>query len=517
MLQFTPMSKVLYCTDKLPKKKAFFPFSFDVASKIKDIHQNNYSIIILNEGFLRRKKNLKPLFLKDKICFIHFPKKDKNNLKIVKRYGFFDCLTDEDNKLDIAFKVKRLGSFLKLRTKVKKLKSCILDRDKKIEKISLIDPSIDCYNWRYFLQRTQEELNRARRYLYSVSFVAIDIDNFRQLNEIYGVKLADSVIKKLVDILRGSLRKEDVFCRWREDDFFVILPHSKNRGAQELALRIKDRISLNKIKYKKLSLSIKASIGVVSFPEDNIFNVRDVVAALNRCLIQAKRKGGNAVLSYSTPQHSSLHGKKADADELRGKIEKMNVLLARDLMEMIYAFARTIEAKDSYTGKHVECTATIAQKIAKNLNLSKDEVENIKHGAVLHDLGKIGIGEGILTKKGPLNVKERGIIKTHPSIAAEILHEIHALRGAIPCILYHHERFDGKGYPLELKGDQIPLGARIIAVADVYQALISDRPYRKAYSIKKAVEIIKNEVGKYFDPKIVKIFLEVIDEINVKI
>ncbi|MFH1504732.1 MAG: HD domain-containing phosphohydrolase, partial [Candidatus Omnitrophota bacterium] len=101
--------------------------------------------------------------------------------------------------------------------------------------------------------------------------------------------------------------------------------------------------------------------------------------------------------------------------------------------------------------------------------------------------------------------------------AAEILKEIHALRGAIPAILYHHERYDGKGYPLGLKGEEIPLSARILAVSDVYQALVSDRPYRKAYSKKKALKIIKEESGKHFDVKVVKIFLKVIDKINGKI
>jgi putative nucleotidyltransferase with HDIG domain len=181
---------------------------------------------------------------------------------------------------------------------------------------------------------------------------------------------------------------------------------------------------------------------------------------------------------------------------------------------MIYGFARAIELKDSYTGRHVEDTAFIAEEIAKELKLPPSEIENIKRAAILHDLGKVGIDERILSKKGPLNENEKEIIKSHPWIAAEILREIHALRGSIPAILYHHERYDGKGYPLGLKGEDIPLGARIVAIADVYQALISDRPYRKAYSKREAIEIIKKDAGKKFDPKIVKIFLKIIKKRN---
>jgi HD-GYP domain-containing protein (c-di-GMP phosphodiesterase class II) len=181
---------------------------------------------------------------------------------------------------------------------------------------------------------------------------------------------------------------------------------------------------------------------------------------------------------------------------------------------MISGFARAIEAKDSYTGRHVEYTALVAGKIAEELALPASEIENVKHAAVLHDLGKVGISENILSKKGPLTTKEREVIKTHPWTAAEILREIHALRGAIPAILYHHERYDGKGYPLGLRAEEIPLSARIVAIADVYQALVSDRPYRKAFSKKKAVEIIKKEMGTHFDPKVTKVFLKVIKNIK---
>jgi len=151
-----------------------------------------------------------------------------------------------------------------------------------------------------------------------------------------------------------------------------------------------------------------------------------------------------------------------------------------------------------------------AEKIAKKLNLSRKEIEDIKHAAILHDLGKIGIREEILSKKGSLTAKEREEMQKHPLIAADILKSIHALSGSLPAVLHHHERYDGQGYPYRLKGEEIPLSARIVALADVYQALISDRPYRKAYSKKKALDIIKKESGTHFDPKIVKSLLSVI-------
>lgn len=512
------MEKVLYCRNRASKRKISLPFPFKIISRVEEIKKKNCPFIIFPEEFLRKRKKINLSLLKEKVCFVHFSKRSKDNLKVVKQFGFFDYITDEDTKAELSFKFQRASNFLGLKTRVSSLEKELSKKSKKIEEITLVDPLTGCYNWRYFLNRAQQELNRCRRHLYSVSFIGVDIDNFRQINEIYGVRVADRVTKELVGILRTISRREDVLARWRSDEFFMIIPHLDDKNAYTVAQRIKEKISVHRFKYKRITLTIKVSIGVVSSPEDNIFNARDIINALNKCFTSAERKGGDTIIFYSQAKFKPLLKQKSKASirELREKIEGMNVLLNRDLMEMIYGFARTIEAKDSYTGKHVEYTSVLAEEIARNLNLPEEEIENIKHAAVLHDLGKVGIDENILSKKGPLTAKEREIIKTHPSIAAEILREIRSLRGALSAILYHHERYDGKGYPLGLKGEEIPLSARIVAVADVYQALISDRPYRKAYSKEKALEIIKQESGKQFDSKIVKVFLKIVDKVNEK-
>jgi len=146
------------------------------------------------------------------------------------------------------------------------------------------------------------------------------------------------------------------------------------------------------------------------------------------------------------------------------------------------------------------------------LNLSQDEALLVRQAAILHDLGKIGISEKILLKKGSLSRKEFNEIKKHPEIGVDIIRPVHFLHGIIPLMLYHHERWDGKGYPNGLKAEQIPVGARIIAVADSYQALTSDRPYRRAYSEEDARTIMKKSSGTQFDPKIVDAFLNILEQ-----
>jgi HD-GYP domain-containing protein (c-di-GMP phosphodiesterase class II) len=151
-----------------------------------------------------------------------------------------------------------------------------------------------------------------------------------------------------------------------------------------------------------------------------------------------------------------------------------------------------------------------ARLISERLGLPEHTIETVKYAAALHDLGKVGIPESILHKKDKLSDEEYDNIKRHPQIGADIVRPIHFLHEIIPAIVHHHERWDGAGYPHGLKGEAIPLGARIVAVADAYQAMISDRPYRKAYTVKKTMEILKDNSGTQFDPKVVKTFIEIL-------
>ena len=193
-------------------------------------------------------------------------------------------------------------------------------------------------------------------------------------------------------------------------------------------------------------------------------------------------------------------------------MDKLTKQANQTLIESIFALAKTIELKDHYTGEHVEKTVQYATEIASTLGIPTEEVERIRQAAILHDLGKIGISDKILLKKSKLTKREFEEIKKHPQIAADILRPIHFLHDLIPYIFYHHERWDGKGYPSGLKGNDIPLGARIISLADVYKALISDRPYRKSFPKLEALKLIKKGSGTQFDPGIVKSFLHIINQ-----
>ena len=196
-------------------------------------------------------------------------------------------------------------------------------------------------------------------------------------------------------------------------------------------------------------------------------------------------------------------------DDLNQQLQINNRLF----LQMVSALASSIEAKDKYTIGHTERVVTVCLIIAENLKRKEKEsdwaafIENLRIAALLHDIGKIGIPEKLLNKKQPLTSKEREIIKTHPLIGANIISNIEALRQALLGVKHHHERYDGQGYPSGIKGKQIPLIAAIVCLADAFDAMTVDRPYRKGFSLEAAIEEIKINRGKQFSPMVVDAFL----------
>jgi len=198
--------------------------------------------------------------------------------------------------------------------------------------------------------------------------------------------------------------------------------------------------------------------------------------------------------------------------QLRETLEKLNTAnrkIKEGYIDTIYRLSLAAEFKDPDTANHLLRISKLSSFFAKQIGLSKRLVEDIFFASPMHDIGKIGIDKMILLKPSSLSKTEFEIIKQHPRIGAEIIRNVHPLKGVVPYVLYHHERYDGTGYLEGLSGEEIPLGARIISISDVFQALTSDRPYRKSLPIKDAFKIIKTYSGKYFDPKVVKAFFEV--------
>ncbi|MFH1191761.1 MAG: diguanylate cyclase [Candidatus Omnitrophota bacterium] len=408
------------------------------------------------------------------------------------------------------------------RYKVSELEKSKLNRElikinDKLKSISLIDAHTGLYNYRYLQDAVEVEFHQARRYAQNLAIIMLDIDYFRSINDVYGIAFGDLVLKQLAKQLKRMVRRYDVLIRYSGEEFIIVSPRLNRDFAFNMAQRLLDSLNFINFGNKNHSVKLKISLSVVSFPEDRAKNGMDLVNLADLLLNKAKESGGNRAYSSLDAKNNVSKGtgkisKTAGIKTLKNKISKLNKQSKQGLSESIFAFAKTLELKDHYTGEHVENTVHFATGVAKELNLPKEDVELIKQAAMLHDLGKIGISENILLKKGKFNKKEFEEIKKHPQIGADIIRPIKFLRDLIPFIFYHHERWDGKGYPSRIKGEDIPLGARVIAIADVYQALISDRPYHKAFTKSAAIEIIKKSSGTQFDPRVVSAFLKVVSK-----
>ncbi len=179
-------------------------------------------------------------------------------------------------------------------------------------------------------------------------------------------------------------------------------------------------------------------------------------------------------------------------------------------VQTLTTLADTIDLRDPYTAGHSKRVATYSRQLAQHLGLSPDVVDTIENGALMHDIGKVGVPDAVLFKNGALDAEERLLIRRHPVVGAGILAGMPSMAGIVPCILHHHERIDGNGYPDGLQGDEIPIGARVIAVADSFDAMTTDRPYRRGLAIDAALQELVKHAGEQFDPRCVEAFAELV-------
>ncbi len=386
----------------------------------------------------------------------------------------------------------------------------------RLKAISLKDPLTGLYNYRYLRERLSLEFKRAKKYALPISILMIDLDYFKSINDIYGHRYGDAILQELGRTLQNNARSTDIVIRYGGAEFLIIMLDTNKEAAVKAGTNLLNNLLEHSFGKKNSRIKLKVSMGISSFPEDSVVTEVNFLDFADEALRNAKEKGGNRVSTLRSASKEELpdivqDGGGENINKLKEKLLKLESKENQILLESIYAFAKTIAAKDYYTGEHAENMVSIASSIGDALQLPDKDIENLKHAATLHDLGKIGIPDNILQKKGKLSKKEFNIIKKHPKIGAEIIRSVHFLNEVVPSVLYHHERYDGLGYSTGLKGNEIPLGARIIAVADVYQALISDRPYRKAFSRKYALEIIKAGSGTHFDPEVVNAFVSLLE------
>ena len=355
-------------------------------------------------------------------------------------------------------------------------------------RLALTDPLTGLGNHRSFQERLKDQLLRAEADDEPVTLCMIDVDDLKRINDHYGHPVGDRVLAQV-----GSrLRQNGEAFRLGGDEFALLLPGVTADESLAVAAAVVDRIG--SLQVAEVG-SVTASAGIADFPHQ-AFDRDELIRLADSALYWAKEHGKNRVHVY-----------RPDVVELA---ELRRLAHGPDRAARFRAaasLAKAVDARDTYTGSHSTRVAELSSWIAHRLGFDQEHIELTRLAASLHDLGKLAIPEEILRKPGPLTEAERLVLERHPEIGYRMLESL----GVDPIadwVLHHHERWDGTGYPARLRGEEIPLGARIIFVADAYDAMTSERAYRGRLTPREAIEELERCSGTQFDPAIVAAFAQ---------
>lgn len=358
-------------------------------------------------------------------------------------------------------------------------------------------------NRKYFYEILDEEYEKNKEG--SLALILFNIDDFKLYNQLYGNQQGDVALRKVADIIQASVGEQGYVARHSAKEFAVLMPNYDIFSARNLAESIQKQIlhmRNDSADYKLKILTVSVGISAAPYAARS---AKELLDNADLAVYHVKRSGKNGIEIFDTMLKESLDeenaGKKSDHEHIYQSYEST-----------IYALTAAIDTKDHYTFGHSNNVAYYATSLAKALNYTTEMVEIIRQAALLHDVGKIGIPEYILNKEGKLTDEEYEIMKGHVEASIGIIRHLPSLDYVIPAVIGHHERYDGNGYPRRIAGEDIPASARILCIADSFDAMTSKRCYKELMPVEKALRIIREEEGKQFDPDMAEVFIHIFRE-----
>jgi diguanylate cyclase (GGDEF)-like protein len=369
---------------------------------------------------------------------------------------------------------------------------------KEIIRYATTDGLTSLNNYRVFVKRLDEEMERAVRYSRDLSVLMVDIDRFKSLNDIYGHQSGDKVLKTIAALILKNIRNTDFAARYGGEEFALILPETTGPQAFTVAERLRNSINRHDFLLRDKELTnVSVSIGYATYPDD-ADGSEMLLKKADQGLYFAKENGRNMSCRFY---------------DIRGKVEdnmpeELKSILRDTSLTSIKELAKAIDSKSNYMKGHSFEVAALSVKIGKELKLDESQVEGLRIASLLHDIGNLAIPDNILNKPGTLTEEEKKIIKGHPGLSEMLLKHYPKSDYVLPAILYHHERYDGKGYPRGLQADEIPLPAKILGAVEAYHAMTSSRPYKKRKTRIEAIAELEREAGRQFDPEVVRLLVD---------
>jgi diguanylate cyclase (GGDEF)-like protein/PAS domain S-box-containing protein len=367
-------------------------------------------------------------------------------------------------------------------------------KNKALEFLATRDPLTGCLNRRSLFERFDETWDYARRHGDGISCIMVDIDYFKSINDNYGHQKGDEVLRATGKLLVDVARKYDLPARYGGEEFCVVLPGTKLEDASIVAERIRER--LNALDFGEFHIT--ASLGVSSI-ELGAKDPQEIIDQADKCLYVAKRNGRNQTVRFDRIDANVLVDESKVSRTKPGDAE-FDITSGSELpYRCVAALLSTLAYRDPETAAHSMRVADLSVAIGRRM-LTPREAYHLEVAALLHDIGKIGVPDSILLKPGPLDEEEWAVMQRHDRFGVEIVNASFGFKPVTEIVRYHHARFESDG------GQMIPLGARIVSIADAFDAMTNDRPYRKGMKIEEACAELRRCGGKQFDPELVEAF-----------
>lgn len=371
----------------------------------------------------------------------------------------------------------------------------------RLRRAALTDGLTGLWNYAQFRQLLDREFNRTRRYGGVVSLLMLDLDHFKAVNDTYGHEAGNHVLKSVASQLLNLVRDTDIVARYGGEEFAVICPQTDLEDAFRLAERIRQTLRREVVVSESRRHTVTASIGVAATSQPEVGSPRELINLADHAMYEAKREGRDRVCRGDQPMGAVIGDDHRTAVErLQKQVQSLNWQTRELCLQSVYALVQALEARDPFTVSHSRNTKLYAACLAERAGWPESLRTAVANAALLHDLGKIGVPDGLLRKSEPLTVDELRTLREVPLITCRILEPLRVFETEMLVIRHLRERYDGGGSPDGLVGTAIPIGSRLLAVAEAFDALTNDRPHRPRRSLDDAVAEILRNAGGQFDP-----------------
>jgi diguanylate cyclase (GGDEF)-like protein len=369
------------------------------------------------------------------------------------------------------------------------------------------DPLTGLWNHGQFRDLLDREFLRTRRYGNIISLLMVDIDHFKAVNDTYGHEVGNQILKLVARHLQRTVRETDIVARYGGEEFTVICPETNLDEAVRLAERVRKTLPQRVRSADHVQLVVRASIGVASSDDARVNSVTDLIGLCDQALYCSKHTGRNRVTGcdrpLDDPEGSSAGGDVID--RLRKEVVALS-MRSKDLcLQSVWALIQALEARDGYSAWHSRNVMVYTNWLVAAADWSRPLRLATTNAAMLHDLGKIGVPDSLLMKPQSLDPEEAAILRRVPLITCKILEPLRVFETEILIIRHLRERFDGSGYPDGLKGENIPIGSRLLAVAEAFDSVTCNRAHRPGRSLDEALEMFREETGHQFDARFVEL------------